>query len=443
MAPRGRRHAKRALPLETPPYVGSDIPILEQPQGYYTYRDAKSGLLLESPPYYISPAHYYARTTRLDATGLRSSKSGREAAIDDLAEDFKDMGTSRRKGSTLGGRSRGRRDARHANDIDGFDECSMKPGRPSRRDEPKSRRGVPRHTDDVDSFDDEDIEPPRSSRRGGTQEKHDPRYLDDMDSSEDGHIEPLRTSTKSGPQGRRNPRRMNDVDRFDEVPRRPSRQGKPHGKGDRGHMDEENSFDESIEPCTSLRQHRRQGKRDLRHVDDENSFDDEPSRPSTRSGPQGRRGPATASRHMNAPTEDAISLLPRSGREARFPNTKSSRRHEMEAELATAEEDRARFQRAVERTERRGPGKDASRRDREKQMGRRLQERISKIKMDIYKMDPDPARLDSAAESFPCLDSDDYEHEERRTRHGRRGPAAGRGGGRGRHRVRHLDACDD
>lgn len=436
MAPRGRPHAERAFPLGAPPHCYGDLrsPYGSQVIDFDSFegRSTQSrfppqplldirqevGVGLGLPP---GPPRY-AHTT---LTKLHGSTSGHneegvdpqrhstlsrldpeprdefgmtrrrmpgidETAMDDLVDDFEDMGTDRRKDSTRGGRPQGRRESRYLNDTDSSDN-DIESYRSWTRDARHIKRGATRPMDDVDSFDGEDIEPRRLSRRGGRQDGRDPRHFDDVDGSDDEDIEPRRLSTRSGHRSRRG------------VPR---------------YMDIEDSFDDQ---------------------------DTDPCMPLTRGGPQGTRGAATAPGYIDEPADDMVPHLLEGGRGSRYQTAKpkSSPLRELEAELDSAEERSARFQRGVERSKRSGTGKDASRRDREKQICRLLEDKISEIKMDIYEIDPESVRVDSTAESFSRSNGDGYNHDQRGARDGCRGPAPRRGGDHDRYGARRQDACDD
>lgn len=243
--------------------------------------------------------------------------------------------------------------------------------------------------------------PHQGSRSGSDMTRRKIREIDEegmddfVDDFEEMGMDAGRNSTSGGPQGRRGTGRrfFYDMDNFDEEdidPHRPSARGGPQRRRD-------------IKP---------------RHLDNMDGFDEEdidPRRPSARGGPKGRRG--AGPRYMDQTSTDMVPYVAGSGygSKAQTANTPTAKSKpslgQLEAEL-----------------------------DRVEMEQERLGDKIMRIKMEIYKIDPESERVGDSDRSFLHLPSKgNRNHEERGSRHDRRGPAPVRGGYPDRGAARHRE----
>ncbi|KAF6220461.1 hypothetical protein HO133_002893 [Letharia lupina] len=243
--------------------------------------------------------------------------------------------------------------------------------------------------------------PHQGSRSGSDMTRRKIREIDEegmddfVNDFEEMGMDAGRNSTSGGPQGRRGTGRrffydMDDFDEEDIDPRRPSARGGP------------------------------QGRRDTRprHLDNMDGFEGEdiyPRRASTRGGPQGRRG--VGPRYMDETSTDMVPYVAGSGYGSKAqtanPSTAKSKPSlgELEAEL-----------------------------DRVEMEQERLGDKIMQIKMEIYRIEPESERFNDSDRSFLHLPSKgNRNHEERGSRHGRRGPAPLRVGNLDRGAARHRE----
>ena len=355
--------------------------------------------------------------------------------MDDLVDDFDDMGMDPRKHSTPG-RPQGRRGPRHLNDMDAFNEENMNPRRLSVRGGSQGRTGMGRpRMDDMNGFREDGAGLREPSTKGGPQGRPDMGRRRMHNFGED-EIGPRESSTRDGPPSRAGMgrRRMDDMGGFheDEVgSREPSTRGGPPGRVGVGRhrMNEMNGFGEdeigprepSIRggPPGGSNMGRRRMDDMISHVSKGSHTGG--SRAGSRTGVSragagdSRAGDKYGARLMT----DDIPHVPRGIRGPRPPITSSATPlRELEVELDRVEESKRRTVQASQTAKK----SDLA------FLNKKIEEavfRSMELKNEIYKIDPKSERVDNTARFFlhlpynPDLD------------HGKEGAPSDHGGRRG------------
>ena len=297
--------------------------------------------------------------------------------MDDLVDDFDDMGMDPRKHSTPG-RPQGRRGPRHLNDMDAFNEENMNPRRLSVRGGSQGRTGMGRpRMDDMNGFREDGDGLREPSTTGGPQCRPDMgRRL--MHNFGEDEIGPRESSTRDGPPSRAGMgrRRMDDMGGFheDEVgSREPSTRGGPPGGSNMGRR----RMDDMISPVSkgSHTGGSRAGSR---------------TGVSRAGAGDSRAGDKYGARLMT----DDIPHVPRGIRGPRPPITSSATPlRELEVELDRVEESKRRTVQASQTAKK----SDLA------FLNKKIEEavfRSMELKNEIYKIDPKSERVDNTARFF-------------------------------------------